>query len=292
VEPNADDTPLVVIVGQTASGKTALSLKLAHLFGGEIIAADSRTVYKGMDIGTAKPQADEMDGIPHHLIDVVEPDEPFNAREFQALARKAIDDIAGRRKLPMIVGGTGLYVDAVIYRFDLSGSAPDPRVRAELEQYSVEQLQSRIRERGLVLPVNARNPRHLIRTLERGNTPVSRHPLRPHTLVLGLSVEREQLAAKVTARVHAMVGQGLVGEVERLGKRYGWDTPALQAPAYKAFRGFVEGQITLEEAVRLFVQQDMQYAKRQKTWFSRNKDIHWISNLEEAVDIVTTFLNK
>lgn len=292
MEPDTNDPPLIVIVGQTASGKTAMALELARRFKGEIIAADSRTVYRGMDIGTAKPTLQERQEIPHHLIDVVDPNQSFNAERFQHMARQAIHEISLREHIPFLVGGTGLYVDSVIYDFDFQGGDTDLQLRAELERLSVTELQERIVTSGLALPVNERNPRHLIRTIERNGAEPRKHPLRPHTLVLGLSADPEVLKQKISLRVQDMVARGLVEEVERLSSRYGWDVPALQAPAYKAFRSYIEGVNSLEDAERHFIQQDVQYAKRQKTWFRRNNDIRWISNMEDAVDIVTTFLNK
>ena len=292
MESNADLTPLITIVGQTASGKTALALDLARRFHGEIIAADSRTIYKGMSIGTAKPSIAEMAAVPHHLIDIISPDKPFNVHTFQQLANAAIRDISARGCIPFLVGGTGLYVDAVLFGFQFAGHVADPIFRAELEQRSVVELQEMILSRSLLLPANKQNPRHLIRVIERDGALPSRQPLRPNTLVLGLEVERETLRNKVTQRVHQMVEQGLIDEVRMLADRYGWDVPALQAPAYKAFRAYVAGHATLEEAEQQFVQLDMQYAKRQKTWFKRNKSIHWISKTDDIVDIVTTFLNK
>jgi tRNA dimethylallyltransferase len=291
VESVTDDTPLIVIVGQTASGKSALALRLAQQFDGEIIAADSRTVYRGMDIGTAKPTAAERAVVPHHLIDVVTPDESFNVADFQRLANEAIADIARRGKLPILVGGTGLYVDAVIYNFGFRPTA-DPHTRQALEALSVAELQERLAEQGIELPDNDHNPRHLVRALEAGGVVGARSPLRPHTLVLGLQVNSEALEQKITQRVDDMVATGLVDEVRLLANQYGWATPALLAPAYKAFRPYLAGVASLEEAKQQFVRFDLQYAKRQKTWFKRNADIQWISNPDEAVDLVTTLLNK
>jgi tRNA dimethylallyltransferase len=285
-------TPLVVIVGQTASGKSVLAMDLARRFNGEIIAADSRTVYRGMDIGTAKPTLEDRAAVPHHLIDVVDPDESFNVADFQRMASAAIDDIARRGKLPILVGGTGLYVDAVIYDFGLRKPA-DPELRKELERLSVEELQDRLIEQGLPLPTNERNPRHLIRAIETGGEAAMRSSLRPQTLVIGLQIDPEMLRAKITHRVDAMVDAGLVEEVRMLGGRYRWDASALQAPAYKAFRPYIEGKITLEEAKRQFVKYDWQYARRQKTWFKRNKDIVWVDNrVEKIEDLITSFLSK
>jgi tRNA dimethylallyltransferase len=291
MEPFADNTPLVVILGPTASGKTALALDLAERYNGEIIAADSRTVYKGMNIGTAKPTAAERARMPHHLLDVAAPDQLFTVADFQKLAQKAISDITARGKVPFLVGGSGLYIDAVIYNFTFR-KAPDQAERVRLEELSTDELQRLAAARNLPLPENARNPRHLIRLLETGGELPRRDELRPHTLLLGLDPGREILRRKIIQRVDTMMEQGFLTEVRELSEQYGWDVPALLAPGYRAFRLYLEGAISLEEAKQQFVQNDMQYAKRQQTWFKRNGDIHWISKTAEAVDLITTLLNN
>lgn len=291
MEPAADQPPLIVVVGETASGKTALAIDLAKRFNGEVVAADSRTVYRGMDIGTAKPTTDEMEGIPHHLIDVADPDQLFSAADFKRLASEAIADIARRGKVPIMVGGTGLYVDAVLFDFSF-GKLPDPDERAVLQPKSIEELQAILLDRGLPLPENSRNPRHLIRAIENNGQVSHNKGLRPNTLVLGLKIDREVLKQKLEKRVKAMVSNGFVVEVRRVSERYGWDAPALQAPGYRAFRRYLLGEQSLEEAEAQFVRNDSQLAKRQRTWFKRNKSIHWISNSTEAVELATTFLNK
>jgi tRNA dimethylallyltransferase len=207
------------------------------------------------------------------------------------VAQQAIAGIASRGKLPFLVGGSGLYIDAVVYDFSFRPGA-DASQREQLQKLSVGELQSLLAERGIALPENQRNPRHLIRALEaEGATPM-RAPLRPNTLYIGIDPGRDALREKITRRVDVMVEAGFIDEVRRISKRYGWDAPALQAPGYRAFRAYIEGSSTLEEAKQLFVQNDMQYAKRQKTWFKRNNDIHWISKTAEAVELITTTLNK
>jgi tRNA dimethylallyltransferase len=291
MEPDAADPPLVVVLGPTASGKTALALQLAEQFGGEIIAADSRTVYQWMDIGTAKPTVEERRRVPHHLLDVLPPDRQFTAADFQRMARAAIVQIAGNGNVPFMVGGSGLYIDAVVYGFSFRGE-PDPTQREQLQALSVEDLQERLAEQGLPLPENSRNPRHLIRALETDGALPQRGRLRPRTVLIGLNPGREVLRQKITARVDAMVEAGFVEEVRMLADRFGWEAPGLLAPGYRAFRQYLAGEATLEESKQLFVQYDMQYAKRQMTWFRRNPDIHWLSKMEEAVALVTTLLNK
>lgn len=287
----ADNSPLVVILGQTGSGKSALAMDLAKRFDGEIIAADSRTVYKGMDIGTAKPGVEDQAAVRHHLLDVVDPGQPFTVADFQAQAQAAIADIASRGKLPFLVGGSGLYIDAVIYNFSFRPPA-DAVQREKLQALTVAELQGLLEEEGVDLPNNKENPRHLIRALEtRGEVP-KRTGLRPNTLVMGLAMEREQLEPRISARVDKMVDDGFIEEVMMLADQYGWEAPALQAPGYKAFRLYLAGQASLESARQQFIQYDLQYAKRQKTWFKRSKDVIWISNAEEGVGLVTTLLNK
>jgi len=291
VESVTDNTPLIAIVGQTASGKSALALHLAQQFNGEIIAADSRTVYRGMDIGTAKPSAEDQAKVPHHVIDVVDPSDPFTVAEFQRLARQAIADITARGKIPFLVGGSGLYVDGVLYDFRFRAPA-DTAERRRLERLSVEELQSLIDEEGIELPSNKQNPRHLIRTIESNGQIATKGPLRDNTLIVGLAKESQDIRANIEARVDAMLAAGFVDEVRVLSERYGWGAPALQAPGYRAFRRYLSGESSLDQAKQEFIQRDYQYAKRQKTWFKRNPDIHWISKSEEAVDLITTFLNK
>lgn len=291
MESTANNTPLVVIVGETASGKSALAMKLAELFNGEIIAADSRTVYKSLDIGTAKPTETDRHRIGHHLLDVVDPDQTFTAADFKRLALHAIDDITARGKLPILVGGSGLYIDAVLYDFSFA-PVVDPLVRQELQALSIAELQERIKKHKYEMPENDQNPRHLMRTIERAGAPVVKNDLRPNTLVLGVRIDRDELRKKITHRVDITIERGLAAEVEQVSKKYGWDAPGLQAPAYKAFREYIDGSISLDQAKAKNVQNDLYLAKRQRTWFRRNNSIHWISKQTDAVDLVTTFLNK
>lgn len=287
-----DDPPIVVIVGETASGKSALAVELAKRYDGEIIAADSRTVYKGMDIGTAKPTVAERQGVVHHGFDIVSPDGQFTAYDFQQLAKKAIGDVASRRKLPIIVGGTGLYIDAFLYGFTFR-QLPDKRTRKGLQQLAVPELQERVRAAGLPLPANAANPRHLARLLESGVSPRQNRRLRPRTLVLGLKLERTELERRIVRRVESMFASGLIEETARLDARYGGNIEALRTPGYRAVMAYLSSAISLNEAKQQFVRADLQLAKRQRTWFKRNKDIHWLTPddpLAEAGDLVTTFL--
>lgn len=258
MEPITNNPPVIVILGPTASGKSALALNLAERFNGELIAADSRTIYRGMDIGTAKPSSEEQRRVKHHLIDIRTPDQTFSAAEFQRLAQAAIGDITARGKLPIVVGGTGLYIDALIYDFTFRPLG-DPEQRRALEQLTIEQLQAKLTEDGIPWPSNDRNPRHLVRALEAGGAGTERSPLRPNTLVIGLSPDKAVLDERIAKRVEQMVAVGFPDEVRQLAAEYGWDAPGLQAPGYKAFRAYIMGEATLDQAKQQFIQNDVQY---------------------------------
>ncbi len=234
--------PLVVIVGETASGKSSLAMELAKRFGGEIICADSRTIYKGMDIGTAKPSKHDQAEVKHHLLDVVTPDQAYNAARFQHDANAAIDDIASRGKLPIMVGGTGLYVDSVIFDYDFDK-----------------------------------------KTMQ---------PLRQDTLVIGITRDRADLRQRIEQRISEMVDNGFLDEVKRVGEIYGWDAPAMTGIGYRAFTDYIAGNISLDEAKQRFAKGDKDLAKRQRTWFKRNKSIHWITDHRQGIDLVISFVNK
>lgn len=286
--------PLIVILGETASGKSALALELAKQFDGEIICADSRTIYKGMDIGTAKPTAVERLRVPHHLLDMVDPSERFSAAQFKTLALQAIDDISSRGKVPFLVGGTGLYIDAVLFDFQFRASL-DPDLRAEFELQSIDKLQAEVVKRGYMMPENKGNKRYLVRTLETGGVTPERSELRANTLVLGKSIGREELEQRIVGRVDSMVAAGFVDEIRRLVEHYGETAAGLNAPGYKAFIPYLRGERTLEQAQAQFVINDLHLAKRQRTWFRRKiyqNVIQYVANRSEAVDILTTFLNK
>ncbi len=259
--------PLIVIVGQTASGKSALAMELAEKFDGEIICADARTIYKGMDIGTAKPSADDQAKVTHHLLDIITPDQPFTAAVFKSLATEAIKDIQSRKKLPIIVGGTGLYIDSVLFDFEFRSKGDSER-RAELEKLSVEELQAELQAEGIPLPENTQNPRHLIRALETGGEASEQKPIRENTLVLGLEIEPEKLSKNIDERVAKMIEAGLRQEVNNLVNVYGWEAPGMSAIGYKEWRQLFSGEVTSESKIEhLIIKNTKDYAKRQKTWF-------------------------
>lgn len=291
METKRQPAPLIVIVGPTASGKSALAIELARRHDGEIICADSRTVYKGMDIGTAKPAPAERAEIPHHILDVVTPDRIFTAAEFKRRALLWIDDISIRGKLPIMVGGTGLYIDGVIFDFAFLPPVPLEQ-REELEAMDIEQLKAEIISRGITMPENSRNKRHLVRALETNGEIAVKKGLRDNTLVIGMDKSKQEIDESIRRRVDAMYAQGFIDEARRLADKYSWDAPGLSAPGYKAAREHLVGGKSLDESKEIFARKDRELAKRQRTWFKRNRHINWVKNAAEAEALVKNFLQK
>lgn len=287
--------PLLVILGETASGKTALALELAEKLDGEVICADSWTVYRGFDIGTAKPTLQEQARVPHHLLDVADPAVGFSAAVFQRLAKQAIQDITGRGRLPIMVGGTGLYIDSILFDYGFLPPS-DGALRKELNALSLEELLQRADSLQLdVTGIDIRNKRRVIRLIENNGVLPTKQGFRDNTFVLGLKRPIDELRERIVARIDGMVEAGLVDEVRRLGNQYGWDCEPMKAPAYRAFADYIHGNITLEMAKERSIQNDLKLAKKQRTWFKRNSSIHWItdrSKISDIVDLITTKLNK
>ncbi len=287
--------PLIIVVGETASGKSALAMEVADKLNGEIICADSWTVRRGVNIGTAKPSQDERKRIRHHLLDVVEPDEDFTAAVFKNLANQAIIDISSRGKLPIMVGGTGLYVDGVVYDYGFL-PAGDRTDREELNQLSVDELLKRIKSQGIELgDVDVRNKRRLIRLIETdGQRPVKKDH-RDNTLMIGIRTDRSVLEQRITNRVDDMISAGLEAEVRGLVEQYGWDCEALKGVGYAQWKGYFEGRESLSETRQKIIKATLDLAKRQRTWFKRNKSIQWFDtpvNPAKIVETITTFLRS
>jgi tRNA dimethylallyltransferase len=281
---------LLVIVGPTAVGKTALSIDLAKEFNGEIISGDSAQVYRGMDIGTAKITEEEMKGIPHHLIDTHEPDESFSAAEFQEKAVELIHQIDQRDRLAMIVGGTGLYIQSVIYDYQFSEATGDVIFREKMERLAEVEgnfaLHQRLAEIDAVTAqrLHPNDLKRIIRALEiyqtTGKTAAEyqkRAKVSPYQLALiGLTIERNKLYERINERVDMMIQSGLVEEVQSLlQKGYSPDLPSLQAIGYKEIVAYLQGKLTLPEAIEWLKKNTRHFAKRQLTWFRSMKDIRW-----------------
>lgn len=281
---------VVAIVGPTAVGKTGLSIEAAKRFNGEVISGDSMQVYRGMDIGTAKVSPQEMQGIPHHLIDIIEPHEEYSAKDFQTQAQQLIEQITERGRLPVIAGGSGLYIQAALFDYHF----PDIRRNDEL----TEQLTKQAREKGIdeiysrlqkVDPEQAKkihpnNHRRVIRALEiyettgRTKTEWEKEQKREpsyNTIFIGLEMEREKLYAEINNRVDEMIHKGLLDEVTRLYKEGLKNTQAMKAIGYKEFIPYLEEKDTLESCIEALKQNSRRYAKRQYTWFKNKMDIKW-----------------
>lgn len=269
------EPPLVVIVGPTASGKTALAIKLAKQYSGEIICADSRTIYKDMDIGTAKPSPEERAEVPHWGLDLVDPGERSTAADFQQYASQKIAEIRSRGHVPCIVGGTGLYIDGVLFGYQF-GDGFDPERRAELEKLDTGQLQEYCNTHNISLPENHQNRRHLIRAIEQKSINEKRQyqPLK-NTIVVGIATNRETLRSRIAGRIEQMLANGVVDEAIKLGKKYGWDNEAMTGNIYPLVHLYLKGQLTQTELVDKNTTTDWQLAKRQMTWFRRNPHIYW-----------------
>ncbi|MBD8032035.1 MULTISPECIES: tRNA (adenosine(37)-N6)-dimethylallyltransferase MiaA [Solibacillus] len=284
---------VVAIIGPTASGKTALSIRLAKEIDGEIINGDSMQVYRNMDIGTAKITDDEMEGIPHHLLSIKEPTEAFSVAEYQRLVRGKIEEIQARGKMPIIVGGTGLYVQSVLYDFQFTKQEVDEKARLqyyeELVKLGPEAMHTKLAK---IDPVSAaeihpNNTRRVIRALEmaelagvsraeeqfnRGNIPLYNH------LIIGLDMDREKLYERINLRVDLMMKAGLLEEVRALYDAGIRDVQSIKAIGYKELYAYFDGLVTIEEAIEQIKQNSRRYAKRQLTYFRNKMDISWIGN--------------
>ena len=288
---------LVVVLGPTASGKSDLAMQLAQKYNGELICADSRTVYRGMDIGTAKPSDEDQTAVRHHLLDIVDPGEAFSAAEFKKLAEIAIRDISARGKLPIMVGGSGLYIDAVLYDYNFSKSV-DPAERSRLDILTDEELVREFNEDygddAIELVARHRNNRRrLQRYLEMKEINNHRNiNIRPQTLVLGITLNKSIIQERITQRAIKMLDEGIIKEVETIGNTYGWQSEAMTGNIYRIFSEVVNNQKNIDDALAKFIRSDMKLVKKQLTWFKRNKNIHWLENPSAADDLVTDFLMR
>lgn len=283
------EPPLVVIAGPTASGKTALAIKLAKKFGGEIICADSRTVYRGMDVGTAKPTAEEQAGVPHWGLDLVEPGERFTAADFKAYAEQKIAEIRERGHVPFLVGGTGLYIDSVVFDFRFA-AAPDESFRQRLNDMSVSELQKYCKENNVLLPENKNNKRYLVRAIERKNTSTMRYgaPVGT-TYVVGITTASDVLRTRIEYRSEQLFANNVVKEATLLGKKYGWKGEAMTGNIYPLVHEYLCGAIDEAELKRRFVVSDWRLAKRQMTWLRRNEHMMW-ADIPAAEHYLSTLL--
>lgn len=285
--------PLIILTGPTAVGKTKASIGLAKAINGEIISADSMQVYKGMDIGSAKIRLEEMEGVPHHLVDVLEPDEEFHVVRFQKMAKHAMEEIYAKGKIPILVGGTGFYIQAVLYDIDFTENEGDVSYRKQLEDFAKEQGAEALHEKLQAVDpkaaeeIHAHNVKRVIRALEyfrQTGQPISAHneeqrqnesPYEQAYFVL--NDDRQNLYKRINLRVDQMVEEGLLDEVRALrDKGYTRNLVSMQGLGYKEVLAYLDGECTLEEAVEIIKRDTRHFAKRQITWFKREKDVIWL----------------
>lgn len=281
----------MAIVGPTASGKSELALEVAKNFDGEIIAADSRTIYKDMDIGTAKPSKADQRAVKHWGIDLVKPGQRFSAYDFRSFAEAKIGEIDSRQKLPIVVGGTGLYIDSLLYGYGFRPAASHAE-RAKFERLTTEELQHLIATRGYLLPNNPLNRRHLIRTLESGGRPSTSQNLRPGTLLIGLWPTDEVLHERIKARAEKIFASDIVAETKKLVDEHGEEAiKKTGGIAYKVTIRLINNEIDEEQAKDEIKTGEWQYARRQRTWFKRNADIKWFDAPDKAYAAIESVVN-
>lgn len=284
----ASSPNVIYIVGPTASGKTALSVECAKAIGAEIVCADSQTVRRAMDIGTAKPTLSERGGIQHHMLDLIDPYDPYSVAEYAKEARACIADIHKRGKIAIVVGGTGLYIDALFYQFSFPEPVSSPT--GNIDKLSIDELQNLITINGYKMPLNLFNKRHLVRTLERSGHLGTQYAPKKTESIVGIYPGRDLLIQRINERVERMFDNNFIDEVQHIISSYGEPTRDFDAIGYKLALRYIRNEISLEECKRLFKIADRQYAKRQMSWFRRNPHITWFNSGDEARQYILTTL--
>ncbi len=295
---------VLVIAGPTASGKTSIGVECAKLFNGEIISADSMQIYKGMNINTAKVTEDEMQGIPHHMLDIVDPKDNFSVSEYRDMARKIIDDILSRNKLPIIVGGTGLYIRGILYDYNYSNTQKDDSIRQKYQKLLEENDPNYIydilvqKDPEAAKTIHPNNTKRVIRALEIvDSTGKTRQPqqelkqLYDHTIVV-LDWPRDELYSRINQRVDIMIEQGGLNEAEHFIKSLPADCQSMQAIGYKEFAPYFNNQATLEQVTDNLKQFTRNYAKRQITYFKGFKDAFWLNPKTQKSQIFDLIKDK
>ncbi|MEK7501124.1 MAG: tRNA (adenosine(37)-N6)-dimethylallyltransferase MiaA [Patescibacteria group bacterium] len=302
---------LIVILGVTSSGKTDLAIKLAQKFKGEVVSADSRQIYKEFDIGTSKPPGHWMNlggqriylagGIPHHLVDIIDPKEDFTLADYKSLAVEKINEIVNKGRVPFLVGGTALYLKAVCENWDIPKVKPNLALRSRLERKNAADLFNELQKQDpeAAAVCGPKNKRRIIRALEvilatGRKFSEQRKKGRPlfNTLKIGRPMPADQLKNTVIQRTGGMLKAGLATEVKKLHERYSWSLVPMQSIDYQEFRNYFERQRTLAETLELINKHHLDLARRQMTWFKKDKTINWIQNDTQAVELVQNFLKK
>ena len=276
---------VIFILGPTASGKTSVAIELAKRIGGEIISADSRAFYTGMDIATAKPSIKERQGIKHWGIDLINPGKKYSIAEFKVYCEEKIADIKSRGLVPIVVGGSGLYADSVIFNYDLKSRRPkEDDADAKLQKLSVFELQELIKKKGIGFPENYKNKRYLIRWLENdGKMGEDRDEINPDYLVFGVYTKRDELKERIKLRIDKLFNQELIDEYINLNNSYPGALESITTNYYPIIKRYLNKEIDLNEAKELAYYADWHLAKRQLTWLKRNKYIKWYKK-DEIVD--------
>ena len=303
-----EKSKVIVICGPTASGKTALSIELAKRINGEVVSADSMQIYKDMDIGSAKVTKEEMQGIKHYLVDCVSPDERYSVANYKLDAKKAIEEILKKGKIPIVVGGTGLYIDALIYEIEYQDVKINESYRKELESIKQNQGLEVLYERAVKIDpeamkkISPNDSKRIMRVLEiyeatgKNKTEQeaeSRLKEIPYNYkVFAITMDREKLYERINKRVDIMIENGLIEEVKELLKKYKEFPTAMQALGYKEVKEYLDGKLTKQEMIDKIKQESRRYAKRQLTWFRKNKQTIWIDGLNDMQKNINIILEE
>ncbi|PKH09930.1 tRNA (adenosine(37)-N6)-dimethylallyltransferase MiaA [Planomicrobium sp. MB-3u-38] len=296
---------VMAIVGPTASGKTALGIELAKAFNGEIINGDSMQIYRDMSIGTAKVKPEEMAGVTHHLLDIKDPEEPFSVAEYQKLVRDKISEIKQKGKLPIIVGGTGLYIQAVLFDYRFSESQVDENLRnelyTELEEFGPLHMHEKLMQLDPETDIHPNNTRRVVRALEiilgseqKVDRSLALEPMY-NELIVGIDIPRALLYERIDRRVDAMMEDGLIREVEALRERGIRDVQSIQAIGYKEIYAYLDGKLEFDRAIELLKKNSRNYAKRQLTYFRNKLPVFWIDgqgNLRDNIENIRQIMQE
>lgn len=293
---------IIAVVGPTSSGKTGLAIEIAKQVGGEIISTDSRQIYRGLDIGAGKVTKTEMRGVPHHLLDVANPKRAMSVVQYERIATRVVQDILKRGKVPILCGGTGLYVDTILTKESFPAVPPNAKLRSQLAKLSVDELFEKLKKLDSVRAQNidAKNPHRLIRAIEiataLGSVPVRTSAEPPYdNLIVGLTLPREELQNRIHIRLAARIRRGMVAEAKRLHTDgLSWKRMEELGLDYRALAQFLQNKITKQELIHTIEKENWLYAKRQMVWFKRNKNIQWFLPDEDKkiIKLAETFLKK
>lgn len=291
---------IIAIVGPNASGKSEIAVRLAKKFNGEVVSADSRQVYRGMNIGTGKITKKEMQGIPHHLLDVASPKRIFTVAQYKKLAEKAIEKILKKQKLPILCGGTGFYIQAVVDNLQIPEVKPDWKLRKKLEKKSTKELFEILKKLDpkRAVTIDKNNPRRLIRAIEivkKTKRPISKLKKAPKydVLIIGIKKEKEELKKLIEKRLKKRFKQGMIKEVEKLHKTgVSWKKLESFGLEYKWIAKYLKKEISRDEMIKKLQKDIEDYARRQMVWFKKDKRIKWVKNYKEAEKLVKSFYEK